>query len=209
MLGRWGANGSRVIASESYWKQPLKWNKEAAATGEQWRVFAMSLGDVFEDRPELIAPRIKLFRLIADTPALTWLVLTKRPQNIAQLLPANWGDGWPNVWLGTTIEDNRVVKRADFLRAIPAAVRFVSYEPAIGPLDELDLTGLHWLIVGGESGSGFRPMDFQWARDLRARCHGAGVAYFFKQSPGIRTGMGELLDGETIREYPRTTVIGG
>jgi protein gp37 len=110
--------------------------------------------------------------------------------------------GYSNVWLGTTIEDNRVIARANHLRKIPAVVRFVSYEPAIGPLDKLDLAGIDWLIFGGESGPGYRPMDVQWARDIRDRCEAAGTAFFFKQSAGIRTGMGETLDGEIVRKYP-------
>lgn len=130
--------------------------------------------------------------------------MTKRPERIAECLPADWGRGWDNVWLGTSIEDDRFVDRADYLRRVPAAVRFVSYEPALGPLAHaLDLEGLHWLIVGGESGPGYRGMELQWARDMRTRCEDEGVAFFWKQGAAWRTEMHTQLDGETVRNYPR------
>jgi protein gp37 len=110
----------------------------------------------------------------------------------------------PNVWLGTSIENDRFVGRADYLRETPAAVHFLSLEPLLGPLPSLDLTGIEWVIVGGESGPQHRPMDPAWARDLRDRCVSAGVAFFFKQWGG-RTpkANGRLLDGRTWDEYPR------
>ena len=106
------------------------------------------------------------------------------------------------MWLGTSIESNDYIMRAWDLRRIPALVRFVSYEPALGPLDELDLDGLDWIIYGGESGSGYRPHDVQWARDMRRRCDEAGAAFFYKQSAAPRTEMGIELDGEIVRAYP-------
>lgn len=160
--------------------------------------------DWAEDRPDLVAPRAKLWQTIRDSRHLTFQMLTKRPENIARFLPDDWGSGYPNVWLGTTIEDNRVVGRADYLRPLPAVVRFVSYEPAIGPLDALALDGIDWLIYGGESGPGRRPEDKQWARDIRDRCwsHEPRVAFFHKQSAGHRTEMGIELDGKIVREFP-------
>lgn len=112
--------------------------------------------------------------------------------------------GWPlpNVWLGTSIELDRWTTRADALRATPAAVRFISAEPLLGPLPSLSLEAIDWLIVGGESGPGFRPMDHAWARDLRDRATDAGVAFFFKQSAAPRTEMGVELDGRRWEQYP-------
>jgi protein gp37 len=120
------------------------------------------------------------------------------------MLPADWGTGWDHVWLGTSIEDARVAHRADHLRAVPAVVRFISYEPAIGPLAHaLNLDGLHWVIYGGESGSGHRADDRQWARDMRRACAERGVAFFHKQSSGAKPGSGVELDGLIVQEFPR------
>jgi protein gp37 len=158
--------------------------------------------DLFEDHPTIESELQKLWPLIRKTPMLDWQLLTKRADRIAALLPADWGDGYPNVWLGVSIESNDYVWRADALKQIPAAVRFISYEPALGPLDQLDLTGLDWIIYGGESGPSFRPLDPKWPRDMHARCRSAGVPFFFKQSSAIRTEMGTTLDGQVVRNYP-------
>jgi protein gp37 len=128
-------------------------------------------------------------------------ILTKRHERLAQLAGSlTWP---PNVWMGVSIESRRFVHRADSLRAVPAAVRFVSAEPLLGPLDELDLRGMHWLIAGGESGPGFRPVDVEWIRDLRDRCQTSDVSFFFKQWGGVRPKAGgRLLDGRTWDEMP-------
>jgi protein gp37 len=206
-LHLWGADASRQVTSAANWRKPHQWNREAAARGERHRVFCASLCDVFEDHPTANATRPRLWELIRSTPWLDWQLLTKRPERIASNLPADWGpNGWPNVWLGTSIEDNRVVGRADYLRAVPAVVRFVSYEPALGPLDKLDLTGLDWILYGGESGSGYRHEDKQWARDMKARCEQEGAAFFHKQSAAYRTEIGIELDGEIVRHYPQPRI---
>lgn len=108
----------------------------------------------------------------------------------------------PQIWLGTSIENDRYTFRADWLRLIPATVRFLSLEPLLGPVPSLDLDGIGWAIVGGESGPGYRPMDHDWARDIRDRCDAAGVSFFFKQSAAPRTEMGIELDGRLHEEYP-------
>lgn len=214
----WGPNGTRLMHREAYWKQPEKWNREAEQAGERRRVFCASLADVFEDRPELLAPRLRLFDLIRRTPRLDWLLLTKRPQNIDRLMletvrivPGNdgsqddlliWLSKWAsappaNIWLGTSVEDQRAADtRIPELLKIPATVRFLSCEPLLGPVEFSDVTkradavsqigkkalaGIHWVIVGGESGPNARPMHPQWARSLRDQCKAADVAYFFKQ----------------------------
>jgi protein gp37 len=191
---------------------PLRWRKPR-------RVFVNSMSDLFHERvPAEFIDRV--FATMALSPQHTFQVLTKRPERMAGYLV---GDGitrrpwiaeaaqtnidarWPlpNVWLGTSIENDRYVGRADALRETPAAVRFISAEPLLGPLPSLDLTGIDWLIVGGESGKGARPMDPEWVRDLRDRAVDAGVAFFFKQWGG-RTPKagGRLLDGRTWDEYP-------
>jgi protein gp37 len=114
----------------------------------------------------------------------------------------------PNVWLGTSIESDTYTWRADHLRATPAAVRFISAEPLLGPLPSLDLTGIDWLIVGGESGAGHRPMNPEWVRDLRDCALNAGTAFFFKQWGGIRPKSGgRTLDGRTWDEMPERAVV--
>lgn len=209
----WGPRAQRQV-TKSPWQNVRKWDREAragavGADGQRGRllVFTGSLMDVFEDRPEVEAARRDMWDLIRSSPGLHFQLLTKRPENIRRFLPASWGEGWPNVWLGTSIEDMRVAVRADVLREIPAVVRFISFEPALGPLDDLDLTGIDWLIYGGESGPGFRPEGTPgnpkvWARRMRARCRAAGVAFFHKQSSAPRTEMGIELDGEIVREFP-------
>lgn len=232
VLGEWGPNGKRVIAAESYWVQPIKWNREALMAGERRRVFCASLADVFEDRPELDEPRSRLMGKIACSPNLDWLLLTKRPQDItpalkrladryagygqfAGTLVRSWLDGTPpaNVWLGVSVEDQaRADERIPHLLRIPAAIRFLSCEPLLGPVDltrvrwQLEDSigvvcggvlgdtdggqfsprgakgwGIHWVIAGGESGPGARPMHPDWARSLRDQCREAGVSFHFKQ----------------------------
>ncbi len=342
-LGVWGPNGTRVVASEAMWREPLKWNRDAEKIGDWFcpscdaylsnsrvtfeencdtcgtavefhkarpRVFCASLGDVFEDwtgpmvmsdgddlwtcescrtiatRPLLVSGyskaksvddcpdcagvrrpttmqdvRARLFALIDATPNLDWLVLTKRPENIAQMMPARPYQDCdhprqlcvdvgcverirPNLWLGVSCENQQAAdERIPHLLRVPAAVRFLSCEPLLGPVD-LDLrryesdTGwfdergrvLDWVIVGGESGPGARPMHPDWARSLRDQCQAAGTPFFFKQfgeyEPWADVGgdvvldrdhkfpdgeivlrvgkkaAGRLLDGRTWDEFP-------
>lgn len=204
-LDVWGPNKPRKPVA-GVWENVRKWNREAERSGDRKLVFVMSLGDFFEDDPVANEIRPRAWDLIRRSEWLDFQLLTKRPERIAANLPADWRDGWPNVWLGTSIEDMRVAARADHLRTIPASVRFVSYEPALGPLDDLNLDGIDWMIYGGESGPGFRPHDLAWPRRMRERCSELGVAFFFKQSSAPRTEMGTTLDGETVRKYPRPRI---
>lgn len=139
VLGEWGPDAPRVIASEAYWRKPLKWNKEAELAGTRPRVFSLSLGDVFEDRPDLVAPRARLFNLFVRTPQLDWLLLTKRPVNITRLLPAGVPKLPFNVWMGTSIESDPYIDRGYALlgHAAEATIRFISAEPLLGPLTKL------------------------------------------------------------------------
>lgn len=180
-----------------------KWNRQSD-TANPSRVFVGSLMDWAEDHPDAEAIRPAMWQAIRECPNLQFQLLTKRADRIARCLPADWGQGYPNVWLGVSIENNDYIHRADDLRSIPAVVRFISYEPALGPVPDLDLTGIDWLIYGGESGPGFRPEDKQWARDVRAKCAAAGTAFFHKQSAASRTEVGIELDGEIVRDYPQT-----
>jgi protein gp37 len=154
-----------------------------------WRqprmIFVNSMSDLFHELvPDEFVGRV--FETMARASHHTYQVLTKRPERMVAWFNGRVGRQWasdplPQVWLGTSIENNRWVSRADALRQAPAAVRFVSAEPLLGPLPSLDLRGIDWLIVGGESGSSHRPMELAWARDIRAKCQNAGTAFFFKQ----------------------------
>ncbi|MCC4243408.1 phage Gp37/Gp68 family protein [Stappia indica] len=271
----WGPHVRRRT-SPANWRKPIAWDRTAAAEGKRARVFCASLADVFDnDRSITSGWRGDLWHLIHRTPNLDWLLLTKRPQNISRFLRPedygnlpSWGDGWPNVWLGTTAENQiEADRRIPHLLATPAHVHFLSVEPLLGPVDltrvgnlescrsalpsvveaevrhmaphvingfQIDALGkpyqstayyqtpdhmggfsigtrrwarLDWVIVGGESGPGARPMHPNWARALRDQCVAAGVAFHFKQwgewvSVSEVEGAGEhhsFDDGATVR----------
>lgn len=206
----WGEGANRHVTSAAYWRKPVTWAKNARAAGVSKLVFCASMADVFDDHPVAAATRPRLFELIEATrckdPAiggLHWLLLTKRAESIASMLPANWGDGWSGVWLGVTIEGPDQAWRADVLRQIPAVVRFISYEPAIGPLaGAIDLTGYAWLIAGGESGVGRRPDSIDWFQDIRDACAAAGTAFFFKQRAAMYPGRDAFIQGVQHHEWP-------
>jgi protein gp37 len=198
-LRRYGRDPNTPRRTQT-WDQPYRWERRARETGVPELVFTCSLSDWFLE--EIDPWRGDLWEVIRDCPHLIFQILTKRPRRIGDHLPADWGEGYGNVWLGTSIENQDCLWRADVLRQVPARVRFVSAEPLLGPLPDLDLTGIHWLIVGGETGPRFRPMDHAWARQLRDRARAAGVAFFFKQSSGQLPGRGDLLDGREWKEFP-------
>jgi protein gp37 len=197
---RYGRDPSVVVRTQT-WGDPLRWQQQAQADGRTDLVFTCSWSDWFHADAD--PWRDEAWAVVRKCPNLTFQVLTKRPERISAHLPADWGEGYPNVWLGVSIEDDSYVGRADLLRAVPAKVRFVSAEPLLGPLPSLDLTCVDWLIVGGESGPGFRPMNVKWARDLRERARAAGLAFFFKQSAGLYPGTGAELDGREWKEFPQ------
>ena len=198
----WGKDKPRKTFGLKHWNQPLKWNKAAEKLQVRKRVFCSSMCDVFENHPTVIQELEKLWPLIKQTPWLDWQLLTKRPARIKRHLPNDWGEGYDNVWLGTTIESNDYIGRANHLKSFPAKVRFISYEPALGPLDQLDLNGLHWIIYGGESGPHRRPENLQWARDIKDRCEKEGVAFWFKQQSSLKPGTDPHLDGITYHKFP-------
>lgn len=186
-FGSWVPGAARKRTSAGYWQGPIRWNRDAERAGKRRRVFCSSMADVFDNQVDP-AWRVDLFDLIRATPALDWQLLTKRPQNIAKMLPADWGGGWANVWLGTTVEDQtRARLRIPVLARVPAAVRFLSCEPLIEglALDQwLSQGAIHWVIGGGESGPGFRQIEAEWLRTLRDDCARHEVAFFAKQMAG-------------------------
>ncbi len=234
----WGADAPRRMTSRDYWKNPERWNAAAAKAGVRERVFVNSMSDAFEDwlgdiRSDncltvLDEVREALWHLIEQCPSLDFLLLTKRPQNILSMVPPRWLKAWPrHAWIGCTAENQeRAEERIPHLLQVPAAVRFVSYEPALGPIDfdrgrcdvhdrrfiattedgeycnecaannesgELSYghwldpcasptqPGINWVIVGGESGTGVRPFDLEWARSVVRQCTDASVPVFVKQ----------------------------
>ncbi len=196
---RYGHDPSIVVRTKT-WTEPLKWQRAAENEAKLEMVFTCSWSDWFHENADQW--RDEAWSLVRRCPNLVFQILTKRPERILNHLPRDWSDGYQNVWLGVSIENDDYAWRADCLREIPARVRFISAEPLLGSLPSLTLDGIHWLIVGGESGPGFRHMESQWARSLRDRALKAGVAFFFKQSSAHRTEMGTLLDGEAWKEYP-------
>jgi protein gp37 len=209
----WGPHGERKRTSVDYWRQPLRWARKvstdrARAFNHDYplphrpRVFCASLCDVFDNQ----VPkewRFDLWELIRSTPELDWLLLTKRPENIGRFLPYEWAlqdRPLPNVWLGFTAEDQEHFdRRWPIVRDIPAAVRFCSYEPALGPLQIPDDPRLSQIICGGETGSGYRIMNVDWARVLRDQCAVYETKFFMKQMSGKKPIPDDLM----IREFPR------
>ncbi len=194
----WGPDTARRVFGVKHWNEPMKWNREAGMLGRPAKVFCSSMCDLFEDHPTIDQERAKLWPLIRATPNLIWQLLTKRADRIAACLPGDWGAGYPNVWLGVSVEsqeyaDARIPRLCD----VPAAVRFLSVEPMLGPVKLCSgcpgcpsdcgwakgkrmpglagPSGISWVIVGGESGPKSRPMHPDWARSLRDQCAAASV----------------------------------
>ncbi len=196
----WGKGGPRRFFGDKHWNEPLKWDRSAAVAGVRRRVFCASMADVFEERVDLDAHRSRLWELIKATPNLIWMLLTKRPENVVLMCPE---EVVRRCWIGTTAEDQvRTERRILQLTEIPAAVRFLSCEPLLGPVSlSLGLPSsdgfvasfsgpvhvddgalqVDWVICGGESGAGARPMHPEWAQSLRDQCAEADVPFFFKQ----------------------------
>lgn len=223
----WGPNTSRKPQSDKYWNQPLKWNAEAEKEGVNALVFCASMADVFEDHPDTLPHLLRLFELIRSTPSLTWQLLTKRPENIQKLIVISFGlaqthqlrswfaewlgiDGKApkppeNVWLGTSVENDKVYERVEHLVQVPAAIRFLSCEPLLGPIDiPLDYADgsslIDWVICGGESGVNARHMHPDWARSLRDQTQASNAAFFFKQ-------WGEIVPESQITDSNRAAAI--
>lgn len=190
-----------VVQRTTTWKEPLRWQKQCEAKGRIETVFTCSWSDWFH--PAADVWRSAGWAMVRACPNLHFQILTKRAERISRHLPGDWGPGYPNVWLGASVENWENLWRVDYLRKVPARIRFLSLEPLLEDLaDGLNLVGIHQVIVGGESGPGYRPMKHEWARRILARCRAAGVAFFFKQSAGPRSETGTRLDGHEYREYP-------
>lgn len=220
--------GERRRTTPANWRKPIKWDTAAAIAGVRAKVFCASLADVFDNQAE---PewRADLWRLIEITPNLDWLLLTKRPQNIAKMLPHNWGGGWPNVWLGTTVENqDEADRRIPHLLRVPATVHFLSCEPLLDHVDltSIDPTGeqrrigangwsaiwknnglgrrwIDWVITGGESGHGWRDTPVGAFERIHEQCSRYGVACFHKQQPNKAPIPPHLM----VRQFPNPPLM--
>ena len=219
----WGPGGARRVFRDKHWAEPLAWDLAARRAGDRRRVFCASMADVFDEDERCASERSRLFRLIEDTPHLDWLLLTKRAHAMLPLArAAGWAGAWPsNVWAGVTAENAEwAMRRVHHLLDVPADVRFVSYEPAIGSLFDDRAAGLEdvdWIICGGESGHSARPFELSWARQVLDFCVTASVAPFVKQmgsNPHDQNGRLRLRDAKggdpdewpedlRVQEFPR------
>jgi protein gp37 len=210
--------GEIFRTSEGNWKNPLRWEKKAAARGKSIRVFTCSESDFFHQGADTWRP--EAWEIIKKTPHILYQILTKRPGRIASHLPPDWGDGYKNVWLGVTAGSNQSMVQIDKLREVVARTRFVSAEPLLEDVSKtINLKGIDWLIAGGESGTGpeyvwiagthfskepegRRIMNLEWAKNLQAACKVAGTAFYFKQITASRSGRGEDALGNIYHAYP-------
>jgi protein gp37 len=185
-------NGFRFTMHPERLNEPLKWRKPS-------RVFVNSMSDLFHENMP-ISFLTQIFEVMQKADQHVFQILTKRHVRLVELAPLlPWPD---NVWMGVSVENQKYAHRVDYLREVPAKVRFLSCEPLLGPL-ELDLTGIHWVITGGESGPKHRPIKEEWVRSIRDQCEIARVAFFHKQWGGVRPkSNGRLLDGELHDAMP-------
>lgn len=186
-------DGFKVTLHPDLIELPLSWKQPK-------RIFVNSMSDLFhKDVPVDFIK--KVFDVMEKAHWHTFQILTKRPDRLVELAPLL---KWPaNVWQGVSVENMKVINRIDFLREVPAHVRFLSIEPLIGPLGNVNLEGIHWVIVGGESGPGARPMEEEWVQSIRDQCLEQEVPFFFKQWGGVRKHLtGRILDGQTWDQYP-------
>ncbi len=200
--GKHWENQPRTM-SEAYWQKPLRWHQQVQATGLMHKVFCGSMCD-WTDNNAPAGQLVRLWDTIRLTPDLDWQLLTKRAVNIKKRLPSDWDEGYDNVWLGVTVENcKHGLKRLEILKTIPAYIRFISVEPLLECLGPVDLNGIDWVIVGGESGPHARPMNKDWVYSLQRQCHEQNTPFFFKQWGGTsRDKGGDLINGQQYKNWP-------
>lgn len=198
------ADTTRKSGGRDVWTGQVNINEEALAAPLSWKrprhIFVNSMSDLFQEGVAVDTVK-RIWDVMDQTPQHTYQILTKRADRMRDLAPEL--GALPNVWLGVTVEHAGTVSRLDSLRATPASVRFVSFEPLLGPVPSPDLSGIHWAIVGGESGPNARPMALDWVDELHNACQAQHVAFFFKQWGGRnKKRTGRMLHGQTWDEYP-------
>lgn len=175
---------TRRSGKRTIWNGMVRLDKDSLNIPYRWRkprkIFVNSMSDLFHEK---VTDKFifDVWKVMRETPQHNYQILTKRPDRMAKLVYSKIGDILPNVWLGTSIEDKSAVQRISFLRDAPAAIRFISFEPLIGPVGTVDLRGIHWAIVGGESGKSARPIREEWIDEIYSQCLPTGTAFFFKQ----------------------------
>ena len=175
---------TRKTGKRTVWNGVVREDREALSIPYRWRkprkIFVNSMSDLFHERvsDEFI---LDIWRVMSDTPHHNYQILTKRPERMVELVSTRIDGLLPNVWLGTSVENSDVAYRVEHLRKAPAAIRFISFEPLIGSIGSFDLAGIHWAIVGGESGKSARPIREEWIDEIHEQCLAAGTAFFFKQ----------------------------
>jgi protein gp37 len=202
---------TRKSGSRPVWTGRLHLNDAALETPLQWRaprrIFVNSMSDLFQDGVPVDFIR-RVWSVMGRARWHTYQILTKRPENMLAIVRNERLATLPNVWLGTSVESAEYVDRIDVLRKTPAAVRFVSFEPLLGPIGRKSLRGIHWAIVGGESGPSARPMRERWVIQIKSLCDRSGTAFFFKQWGGTnKKKTGRLLQERTWDEYPETQLL--
>ncbi|MEQ9346723.1 MAG: DUF5131 family protein [Thalassospira sp.] len=178
------SNLTRTVNGQAVWTGAIREDRGSLKIPISWKkprkIFVNSMSDLFHD---LVSEQFisDVWQVMADTPHHNYQILTKRPDRMKNLLNS-WGRVvLPNVWLGTSVESKKVVSRVDELRDVPAAIRFISFEPLIGPVGDIDLQNIHWAIVGGESGPNARPIREEWIDEIHDQCDDHETAFFFKQ----------------------------
>lgn len=197
---------TRKSGGRPKWNGTVKLDPKSLDIPRRWRkgrlIFVNSMSDLFHDAVPLEYIQA-VFRVMAGTRQHTYQVLTKRTERLEELAPKL---NWPkNVWMGVSVESVDYLYRIDHLRHTKAKTKFLSLEPLLGPLDDMNLQGIDWAIAGGESGPGARPMPIEWVRSIRDQCVDSGVAFHFKQWGGKnKKKTGRTLDGRTWDEWPRS-----
>ena len=197
---------TRKSGARRVWTGKIRCDEDALDVPRAWvkprRIFVNSMSDLFhEDVPATFVGRV--WEVMAETPRHTYQILTKRPERMLQVISAQPLPPLSNVWLGTSVEDDRVLARIDVLRRVPAAIRFLSFEPLIGSVAGADLSGIDWAIVGGESGPRARPMRAEWVDEVEGLCRAAAVSFFFKQWGGTnKKATGRRYRGRVWDEMP-------
>lgn len=198
------AGTTRMTGGRPKWNGVVRIDEESLSLPMTWKtgrmIFVNSMSDLFHENVPLTFIR-RVFATMRETPQHTYQILTKRAERLEELSPIL---AWPqNVWMGVSVENKDYMFRIDHLRRTQAAIKFLSLEPLLGPLDNLDLIGIDWVIAGGESGPHARPVEPNWMRSIRDQCFDAGVAFHFKQWGGVnKKKTGRILDGRTWDEFP-------
>ncbi len=197
----------RKSGGRPVWTGRVHLNDESLLIPLRWRmprkIFVNSMSDLFQER--IPAKFVKdVWRVMEQAHWHIFQVLTKRPDNMLRIIAENQLPALPNVWLGTSVESGEYKSRVALLRRVPARIRFISFEPLIGPIRQVNLQDIHWAIVGGESGPKSRPMKQEWVEEIQLQCAKQHVAFFFKQWGGTnKKSAGRVYQGRTWDEYPK------